>query len=205
MLFKQITGAALALLMAVISFADAPDASSELIAHLEGIEQFSAQFSQTMSGPDGELIQQASGLAYARRPAKLRWQIESPDQQLIIADGVKIWRYEADLAQVTVDAYTPELSAAPALLLSGDVDTIIQHYYVTGGDGSFLLTPLNDSDLFVSLQVTFQGDMMESIVLNDGFEQTTVINFSAVDISSILSDDLFRFEAPAGVDVLHND
>ena len=36
------------------------------------------------------------------RPGRFRWQTKEPMEQLVVADGQKMWVYDVDLEQVTV-------------------------------------------------------------------------------------------------------
>ena len=181
------------------------DASSDLAELLVGLDHFSADFSQEIKTQDGELIQSAAGTVHAQRPAKLRWAITQPDEQLVVIDGEKVWRYEADLAQVTVGNYDATEQAAPSILLSGDVGALNNKFNVSQYDGGFILAPKDSSSLFVQIYVRFNKGFIAQLQITDGFEQITEILFSNADNTTEHSIDLYRFTPPEGVDILRND
>ena len=181
------------------------DASSDLAELLVAMNQFSADFSQEINTQDGEFIQSAAGTVHAQRPAKLRWAITAPDEQLVVIDGEKVWRYETDLDQVTVANYDASEQAAPSILLSGDIDALNDKFNVSQYDGGFILSPKDSSSLFVQIYVRFNEGFITQLQITDGFEQITEILFSNVDSATEHSPDLYRFNPPEGVDILRND
>jgi outer membrane lipoprotein carrier protein len=197
------------LLLTVFTVTQVPNtlasASSELAELLLAMKQFSADFSQQINTQDGELIQSAAGIVHAQRPSKLRWEIIEPDEQLVVVDGEKMWRYEADLEQVTVENYIASQQAAPSILLSGDVDALNNKFNVSQYDGGFILSPKDSSSLFVQIYVRFADGLIAQLQITDGFEQITEILFFNVDITTEQSSDLYSFTPPEGVDILRND
>jgi outer membrane lipoprotein carrier protein len=135
----------------------------------------------------------------------LRWAIKEPDAQLVVVDGEKMWRYDADLEQVTVENYTASGQAAPSILLSGDVTALNDKFNVSQYDGGFILSPKDSSSLFVQIYVRFADGLIAQLQITDGFEQITEILFSNVDITTEHSSDLYSFTPPEGVDILRND
>jgi outer membrane lipoprotein carrier protein len=179
--------------------------ATDLAELLAGLDQFSADFAQTITTHDEELIQSAAGTVYAQRPTKLRWVITDPDEQLIVIDGEKVWRYETDLEQVTVDNYDHAAHSAPSIILSGDAEGLNNKFKVSLKDGGFMLVPKDSSSLFVQIYVRFDQGLIAQLNITDGFEQITEIKFSNVDNTSEHSEDLYIFTPPEGIDILRND
>ena len=63
---------------------------------------------------NGQTIDEASGTLAISRPDRFRWDYRKPYQQVIVADGTRIWIYDSDLEQVTVRKLDETLSATPA-------------------------------------------------------------------------------------------
>lgn len=181
------------------------DALSELSGALAAISTYQASFRQTIYGQDGKRLQESRGILYAARPGKLRWAAETPFAQLIVVDGVNIWRYEADLEQVIVSDYTGDLGTTPALLLSGDVNSIAQSYQVKQAGKQYSLVPRTDDSLFRSMLVTLDDGVLTRLQLKDSLGQTTVLALSDIESNPELDPALFTFEPPAGVDILRNE
>ncbi len=176
-----------------------------LSAKLKGIQTYSARFEQTIYDQDRRIVQSTQGELLAARPGKLRWSAEAPFAQLIVVDGVQIWRYERDLAQVVVSAYSDDLGGTPALLLSGDVSSIAARYRVTRSGDRFVLTPRDPDSLFRQMQVEFRGRKLTRLELLDSLGQTTVLVLKRIRLNPTLDPALFSFTPPPGVDVLRDE
>ena len=96
---------------------------------VEDITTFSAGFEQVLLDPDGEVLERTTGTLEISRPGKFRWSYTEPYEQWLIADGLNIWSYDVDLAQVTVKPQAEALANTPALLLGGAEDALDQFDY----------------------------------------------------------------------------
>jgi len=109
---------------------------------LQPITSLSARFEQQIIDADGFELQVSQGLFQVSQPNRLRWVVESPMPQQIIADGVTLWIYDPDLEQVIIQPFNEDIATTPAVLFSGDLDQLDKAYFVTQlGDGRFELKP----------------------------------------------------------------
>jgi len=196
----------LTLPMTVLSHADTVEVDS-LSQLLDGLHSYSADFKQTLKDDRGDIIQQSSGEMAVVNTGKLRWQTLHPFNQLVVTDGDKLWRYDADLEQATVGGFNIDLSQTPALLLSGNVSELSAKYDVQGavdnvGSGAFTLIPTSKDSLFDQLTIHFVSGEVSTMELKDGFSQQTIIQFSDGHKNPSLNSDLFQFIPPPGTDVL---
>lgn len=198
----------LVLMLSLSSFlARAAEPVAELAQLLAAAKSVEARFEQTVSGAAGQPAQRASGVMHVARPQLFRWDVKIPFEQLIIADGKQVWVYDPDLAQAVVRPFDRQLADTPALLFSGDAQKIGERYDVTlaGSDGNarrFLLKPHDAEALFESLQVSFRNGRLSEMLLVDSLGQKTTIAFSDVKLNGKSPASLFRFEPPAGTDVI---
>ncbi len=185
------------------------DPAEELNALLGKVNSLSGLFQQVITDEEGTVVEENSGKFSLQRPGLFRWEIELEFPQLIVTDKNTLWVYDPDLEQVTVQPYASNQQQAPALLLSGDLDTIRDNFSVsTVADElgpTFVLSPLKDVEVFTKMEVTFKEGVFASMTLNDTLAQTTVITFTDVEVNPDFPADHFRFEPPEGVDVLVND
>jgi outer membrane lipoprotein carrier protein len=181
------------------------DALTSLSQILAGITSYRADFVQQIYNQDQQLVQQSEGTLYAARPGKLRWLSEAPFEQLIVVDGTNIWRYEEDLQQVVVSSYSDDLGSTPALLLSGNVDSIGSRYSVSEVDGHYQLLPRDEQNLFRAMKVRFDDGKLTQLVLEDTLGQTTKLLLSKIEQNPTLDPALFEFVPPEGVDVLRDE
>jgi len=166
-----------------------------------------ATFSQVVLDQNGRRMQSASGVMQFLRPGKFRWTYAQPYEQLIVGDGRKFWLYDVDLNQVTVRSLDAALGSSPAALLSGSNE--IERSFVLGEHGSqngldwLEALPRASDSSFRRIRMAFDAQAnLQVMELLDLFGNTTVLRFSALKRNPVLAPGLFKFEPPAGVDVL---
>ena len=187
--------------------AQAADAATQRIErYLAGSGALKAEFVQTQYSAAGREVRRASGIFYLRRPGRFRWEYLAPEQQLIVCDGRDIWMYENDLQQVTIRSLAEATDATPAMILArsggvGDVFTVTDAGTHDGMEW-FRLTPRAADPEFRGIELGFVEDDLRTMKFTDRLQQTTVIEFAALDRRAKLADPLFRFTPPKGVDVV---
>jgi outer membrane lipoprotein carrier protein len=200
---KRITLYILCMCSVGLSTAAIADDANALAKKLALLETFSGTFEQTLTDDKGEVLQASSGDFLLQRPGYFRWNTTEPFPQLLVSDLESIWMYDPDLEQVTVREYNDKLSATPALLLSGDVSKIKTHYQVKQVvDQRYVLTPLQQQELFTHLSVSFVDDQLSEMHLVDALGQTTVFRFVGGIYNQTIDRALFEFIPPAGTDVI---
>lgn len=164
-----------------------------------------ANFQQTLRTGEGEVLQQASGQFYLSRPGRFRWNYTEPYEQIIVSDGKRIWIYDVELAQVTVQRQSAGLPTTPMALLENSA-TLYESFRVVPmdhRDGIYrlkLLSKNNESD-FGEIVVGVDKQGLRFMQLHDQFEQVTDIIFSEIQTNIKLAEENFRFTPPEGVDV----
>jgi outer membrane lipoprotein carrier protein len=172
---------------------------------LEKTRTLEAGFNQTLRTIKGKVLQQSEGRFYLDRPGKFRWNYQSPYEQLIVSDGERIWIYDVDLEQVTVQKQSAGLPTTPMALLE-DSSKLHQSYNVVALDeqnGIYRLkleSKTKETD-FAEIIVGLDAKGLRFMQLYDQFEQVTDIVFSDIRINTKLSGEIFRFVPPDGVDV----
>ena len=184
-------------------------AAERLDEWLAANESFRARFTQSVFDEDGLRIAGSEGTVAVRRPYRFRWDYETPEPQLIVADGVTLWWYDADLAQATARPVESSLQGTPAVLLAGRgrVDTLFQAASLPSREGVdwVELTPNDPGASFRRVRVGMRGQELRAIEMEDGFGQTTRIDFFDVESNPRLPDDLFRFTPPPETDVVRGE
>ncbi len=77
------------------------DAVDTLKAFIRDVKTGRAQFTQTVTAPDGAKNKVSSGYFEFWRPNRFRFVYQKPFQQVIVADGQKVWIFDADLNQAS--------------------------------------------------------------------------------------------------------
>ena len=173
---------------------------------LQGLQSLQAQFKQTLSDRNGQAVEQASGTLAIRRPDRFRWDYTEPNEQVIVADGSRIWLYDADLAQVTVRKLDDTLSATPAMLLSGQ-GNLQDNFTVTqssqeAGISWVRMEPKRDDTDFKWVRLGFDGTTLKAMQLADKLGQTTNLEFTQLQRNPAIDPSRFTFTVPAGADVI---
>jgi outer membrane lipoprotein carrier protein len=128
----------------------------------------------------------------------------------IIADGETLWQHDVEIEQVTrVPLSDPDLAASPAMVLSGDgrVSDSFVLTDVASDDGRrwINLQPIEDSSDFESVRIAFREGVPSALEFIDGLSQLTHIEFRDIDVNGGLRAREFRFDPPAGVDIIGED
>ncbi|WP_160287543.1 outer membrane lipoprotein chaperone LolA [Pseudomonas knackmussii] len=199
------------LLLAALTFtgvqAHADDAATQRLSGLLSKAQtLTARFSQLTLDGSGTRLQETAGNLALKRPGLFRWHTDAPQEQLLISNGEKVWLYDPDLQQVTIQKLDQRLTQTPALLLSGDISKIHESFDITGKDGGnvvdFILKPKDKDTLFDSLRISFRNGVVNDMQLIDSVGQRTNILFFDVKMNEPVDAKQFVFEAPKGVDVI---
>lgn len=196
-----------ALLFALIpAQADQAESVKRLTGLLQQAETLTGRFSQLSLDGTGTQLQETSGEIALKRPGQFRWHTDEPMEQLLVSNGKKVWLYDPDLEQVTIQTLDQRLTHTPALLLSGDVSAISDNFEVSheqaGEVVDFTLKPKAKDTLFDSLRLSFRSGVINDMQMVDGVGQRTNILFQGVELNKPLKADLFTFEIPEGADVI---
>jgi len=198
--YKKMTMALLLSAGASLAMADSTPAG--LAAFFDDLQTLSADFDQRVLDDNKQEIQASKGRMWIRRPGMFRWDYSEPYQQQIVADGERLWSYDKDLEQVTVQVADEVLTATPAMLLSGrqPLQEVFDIRELAGQQ--YLLTPKNNDSNVTELRLQFSDGALQQIAAADTFGNTTVFSFSNIQRNPLLDRQLFSFVPPEGADVV---
>ena len=201
---------AMVIVAAQAASAEAPPADGaageRVERYLDRLDTLRAEFVQQLIDKDGVVRDESRGMLALAKPGRFRWDYQEPVEQLLVSDGSTVWMYDADLEQVTVRPVGDSLSNTPAMLLAGQGRVAEAFTARDAGRAEGLewvvLTPrLVDTD-FSSVRLGFRGKELERLDLEDRLGQTTRIVLSGIERNPGLSQALFTFVPPPGVDVV---
>ena len=203
---KLLTALALLFCAGISARADGVDT---LRAFIRDVNTGRAQFTQTVTSPDGAKKKVSSGSFEFSRPNRFRFAYAKPFEQLIVADGQKVWIYDADLNQASSRKFSSALGATPAALLAGgSLDKDFDLAAVTGKDAAkdgldwVQAHPKTKDGAFKSVRVGFKGKDLAAVEIVDAFDQRSLLQFSQFAAGVSFGADAFRFTPPAGADVI---
>jgi outer membrane lipoprotein carrier protein len=165
-----------------------------------------AEFTQTVTSPDGARKKSSSGVFEFSRPDRFRFAYTKPFEQLIVSDGSKVWLHDPDLNQVSVRPMSQALGATPvALLAGGAIEKDFELSPQASSDGMEWVQAKprqKEGNTVQSLRVGFRGKVLAALEIVDAFGQRSMLNFSNVTANPRIAEERFRFVPPKGADVI---
>ncbi len=195
------------LLLLAFLFSFSAQASVERFqSFLRTTQSARGDFEQKVYDRTGKLVQESKGSFVFLRPGRFRWTYAKPVDQLIVGDGERVWIHDRDLNQVTVRRLARALGSTPAALLAGasDVEKAFDLKDAGQRDGLEWLdaVPKERDAGFEAIRIGFGPAGIQAMQLTDHFGQRTELRFSNIARNPKLDAAEFRFQPPAGADVL---
>lgn len=149
----------------------------------------------------------SSGNFVFARPGKFIWLYQKPYQQLLQADGDKLYVYDKDLNQVTERKLGGALGASPAAILFGSNDLeknfILKEGQAKDGMEWLEATPKAKDTTFDHIGIGLKDGVPQAMELRDSFGQVSLLTFKNFVKNPPLSTGQFQFVVPKGADVLN--
>ena len=170
------------------------------------VNSFSARFHQVVLDERLSPIQESSGTLWIERPNKFRWDYEKPYKQQIVADGTRLWVYDAGLQQVSVRPLSGGLGDTPAMLLAGkgrlDDNFIIKPLSPQNELEWVQLTPRRKDSGYEDIRIGFVREKLRVLEMVDGFGHVTRVTLVSSRENARMEPGRFSFTPPEGVDVV---
>ena len=186
--------------------AHAAGALEQLREFARATQSARGEFTQRSTKPGGQSAESSSGSFAFARPGRFRWEVRKPFEQLMVADGEKIYFLDKDLNQVTVRALADSLGASPAAILFGSNDMERNFTLAEAGarDGLDWLdaVPKTRDAGFERIGIGFRAGLPEAMEVRDTFGRTTLFAFRAIERNPRIDPKTFRFVVPQGADVI---
>jgi outer membrane lipoprotein carrier protein len=197
----------LLLLAALSASASAAEtARTRLDTFARDLRSVSAHFEQQAFDPKGGAGKTSRGDLALKAPRQFRWDTIAPYKQLIVADGEKVWIYDADLEQVSVRAQGTEEAHSPLTVLT-DLSQLDRDFATSEQgehDGlTWLRLKSKDKDpQFAYADLGFDAGGLARMRFEDTLGDRTEIRFSDWKRNPQLPGDAFKFTPPKGVDIV---
>jgi len=156
---------------------------------LEDQNTTSGTFQQTVMDINGAVAFSSTGRFAALKPHHFRWEIESPDRQLLIATPEVFWQWDKDL-DVVILRDAPEIEDLPiSAIWNGTVDSRSSSDVETGhfGDG------------VKNLSVRSPDENTIIVKFEDSLGQKTLFEFN-LETEGVVAPSTFAITVPDGVD-----
>jgi outer membrane lipoprotein carrier protein len=178
----------------------------------DGAGDFRAHFSQTLTNPTFQRKTSSAGEVLLKKPGRMRWNYQTPEEKMYLADGALLWLYEPEDKQAFKQKLeSSQLPAALAFLtgkgkLSEEFDITFSSQVGVGKARDYVLSLHPRQAQAQVKEITFVVDadsfLVRESVLVDGQGNVNDMLFSDIKIGSGLPDSTFRWSPPAGTRVI---
>ena len=190
------------------------DGLKDLENFLRDVDSAQSGFTQVVTSPKraGETVARSktsSGRFEFLRPNRFRFEYTKPFEQTIVADGQTLWLYDVDLNQVTARKQQEVLGSTPAALIAAgtDIKTLTEVFDLKAApaqDGLEWLEakPKAKDGQLQTVRVGFRQGQLAALDIADSLGQRSVLTFTQWQGNAPLKAERFRFQPPAGADVI---
>lgn len=181
----------------------------------ERINDFHAKFTQEATIRSLNQVQRADGEVWLKKPGKMRWNYYRPNKEEIVSDGSKIWFYNQEEKQVVESSLIEVMDTPTTTTLLSGLGNIKEQFIARFSAsvfpdqyGSYLvdLLPRDNSAEEeynkVTIAVNKKSMLVNTIYLYDPFGNLTRVNLHDIKINKGVSDSLFNFKVPKGVELI---
>jgi outer membrane lipoprotein carrier protein len=180
-------------------------------ARYDGITDFEAEFVQSYQGGLLRTKTTEQGTVAIKRPGRMRWVYTKPERKEFVSNGTRIYSYLPADKQVIVAPVPASDQTTPALFLTGRghlvrdfTATFAELPGATAGLVGLRLVPKREDPEIESLLLGVDASSLQirQLVAADRQGGRSTFLFNNVKENRRLSDTLFEFRIPRGVDVI---
>lgn len=183
-------------------------------AHYDQIQDFEAHFIQRVVHRIVHKVIEESGTMAFKRPGRMRWEYQNPENKLFVTDGEKSYFYVPEDRQVIV-SHTPGgamglAEGSPFAVIMGET-RLLDAFELKNSDSEpqmggevLLLIPRRPQEAFEEAEIEVRpedGQIMRVSLLDSQGNRTEFL-FDEIRENRGLVDSMFRFSVPSGVDIL---
>jgi outer membrane lipoprotein carrier protein len=182
---------------------------------------------------NGRLVRTEAGIAYFRRPGKMRWEYQSPEKNLFLVDGKSAWFYvPADHTVTRVPARQSTDWRTPLALLAGEMkvsrvcariepaidekpespDHVVLFCKLRGAgsearkQGSQGLSPQSgDASEAVFFEIVEDSGELVRVLVREPGGVAVEFHFTNWQFDPPVDDSLFHFRVPSGVAIVNGE
>ena len=184
----------------------APSGEARLKDYLKGLNTLTSEFHQYTLSADGGRMIESEGTFYLQRPGRFRWEYRAPMEQVIVADGDRVWLHDIELDQISHQSQSSALDGTPAQLLASNepIDRYFEIFTWDPGDGRdwVELQPKKADGQVTRIRIGFIGEALDTLLMEDSFGQITRFSFLDTKRNTKLDPKLFKLDRPIGGDFL---
>nr|WP_241737672.1 outer membrane lipoprotein chaperone LolA [Neptunicella marina] len=186
--------------MLISGTASAESAKQQLQSKLSALKSYSAVFAQTVIDAKGQVLQQATGKIRLLQPNKLFWEVDEPNENVLIADGISLWHVDPFVEQVVAMDQLAAVSNNPIVLLAQPDSKAWDEYSIAANESGdkFTVSTSSESSQIEQLVFVFDGKTLKALDIIDRQQQTTQLIFDDIKQGAPISTAIFKFSLPDG-------
>ena len=167
-----------------------------------------ATFKQAYTYSVYQRTQVSSGKLFLKKPGRMRWDYQTPQNKVFVSNGDDLWVYEPEKNQAYKKSLKDsELPVAISFLMGkGNLLNEFTPSIATETKGkiTLVLKPLKSSRSYKELRlvVNRRSFMVEQTTILDPANNTNTVTFSNLVINADLPTSGFEFTPPKGVNIL---
>ena len=183
--------------------------------HYDQVRDFAADFVHVYEGGALRMTATEKGTVQIKKPGKMRWHYDTPEEKLFVFDGRTMYAYFLDEAQVTVSPMPQgdEISAAVLLLTGrGNLVRDFRPEYVELPDlasdsYALRLEPIVPTPDYTSLTLVVDRSnlMLHRLISIDRQGGISTFRFSNLEENLGIADSHFSFTIPANVEIIRHE
>lgn len=168
---------------------------------LQMLKTYTATFEQTVIDGQGEIIQQANGQLTLKQPNLMIWQVDEPDENLMVADGNTLWYADPFVEQVTAVDQSSSVANNPVVLLTDPDNQAWDNFNISHQDNGFKVVAKEPESQVAELFLQFSDNTLIALHFIDRQQQTSQLVFSEIRQNLPIGDEQFRFSIPDGFEL----
>ena len=177
-------------------------AARQLKQKLQLLNTFNAGFSQTVIDAQGELVQESTGELTLKQPNLMIWQVNAPDENLLVADGETLWYSDPFVEQVTAVLQSQSVANNPVVLLTDPSNQSWQDFKVSYHDDHFIVAAKMPESQIAQLKLYFdQANQLIKLSFVDRQQQVSELIFSDIRQNLPIGSEQFVFVIPDGYEL----
>ena len=180
--------------------------------HYDGTQSYRADFEQAQLNATFGRTTRSSGEVLFKKPGRMRWNYNKPEQKMFVSNGDLLWLYEPEDKQAfKQDLKGSQLPAALAFLMGKgrledqfDIEFAPTLSYGRPGDYRLSLKPKQAQSNYKAIYFIVDPDTfhVRQTVLIDSQGNINDVTFTNMQINNKLADTSFQWKPPAGVRVI---
>lgn len=199
------------LLAALAAPLNAAQLTEDIQKKYETLTGFKADFKQQLkNAATGQVEERTGSIAY-KRPNLVRWETDRPEKELLIVGKDAVWNYVPSEKMASKSPLTAVFSSKTMIrFISGqarlDEEFHVEEQGTDAGLTKLALTPKQPEPSLVQgyIWVDPQSRLIKSVLLLDFYGNANRLGLDNLTLNPSLSDQLFEFAPPKGVQVQDN-